>query len=131
MTLVNTSSAGRQRGLRLVYWREPAHRDLLFRELQEMIAQRPGEEVPKLVGGEWKIGKSYFDGRRRENGGAAGFPVFGLLKRGGKVHSMIIHKEASDGISVILRRYPTTKVADERCELQELKPWANSPNRLI
>ena len=53
-----------------------------------MIAQRLDEEAPELLGGEVEIDESYFGGRRkgkRGRGAGGKVPVFGLLKRGGKV----------------------------------------------
>ena len=66
---------------------------LFFRKLREVIAQRLDEEAPELLGGEVEIDESYFGGRRkgkRRRGAGGKVPVFGLLKRGGKVHAVII-----------------------------------------
>ena len=66
---------------------------LFFRKLREVIAQRLDEEAPELLGGEVEIDESYCGGRRkgkRGRGAGGKVPVFGLLKRGGKVHAVII-----------------------------------------
>ena len=74
-------------------WRQPAHGDLILPRKREVIAQRLNEETPELLGGEVEIDESYFGGRRkgkRGRGAGGKVPVFGLLKRGGKVHAVII-----------------------------------------
>src|SRR5580704_10202337 len=66
---------------------------LFFHKLREVIAQRLDEEAPELLGCEVEIDKSYFGGRHKgkQGRGAGGeVPVFGLLKRGRKVHTVII-----------------------------------------
>src|ERR1700685_2609922 len=56
---------------------------LFFRKLREVIAQRLNEEAPELLGGK--------------------VPVFGLLKRGGKVHTVIIPNVGSKTLFPIIR----------------------------
>ena len=79
---------------------------LFFRKLREVIVQRLNEEAPELLGGEVEIDESYFGGRRkgkRGRGAAGKVPVFGLLKRGGKVHTVIIPNAGSKTIFPIIR----------------------------
>ena len=79
---------------------------LFFRKLREVIAQRWDEEAPELLGGEVEIDESYFGGRRkgkRGRGAAGKVPVFGLLKRGGKVHTVIIQNVGSTTLFPIIR----------------------------
>jgi transposase len=79
---------------------------LFFRKLREVIAQRSSEEAPELLGGEVEIGESYFGGRRkgkRGRGAGGKVPVFGLLKRGGKVHAVIIPNAGSKTLFPIIR----------------------------
>lgn len=62
---------------------------LYFRKLRELTAEQVGAETPWLSG-EIELVESYFGGRRkgkRGRGAAGKVFVFGLLKRGGKVHA--------------------------------------------
>lgn len=73
---------------------------------REVIAQRLNEETPELLGGEVEIDESYFGGRRkgkRGRGAGGKVPVFGLLKRGGKVHTVIIPNVGSKTLFPIIR----------------------------
>ena len=73
---------------------------------REVIAQRLSEETPELLGGEVEIDESYFGGRRkgkRGRGAGGKVPVFGLLKRGGKVHTVIIPNVGSKTLFPIIR----------------------------
>src|ERR1700752_3376034 len=64
---------------------------LYYRKLRELIAYRLEEEWP--FDGEVEVDESYFGGERkgkRGRGAAGKVPVFGLLKRGGKVYACMI-----------------------------------------
>jgi transposase len=66
---------------------------LFFHKLREVIADRLAADAPELLGGEIELDESYFGGARkgkRGRGAAGKVPVFGLLKRGGKVHAVVI-----------------------------------------
>jgi transposase len=66
---------------------------LFYHKLRETIAARLAAEAPALLDGEIEIDESYFGGTRkgkRGRGAAGKVPVFGLLKRGGKVHACVI-----------------------------------------
>jgi transposase len=79
---------------------------LFFRKLREVIAQRLDEEAPELLGGEVEVDESYFGGRRkgkRGRGAGGRVPVFGLLKRGCKVHAVIIPNVGSTTLFPIIR----------------------------
>ena len=65
---------------------------LYFHKLRELIASKLAEKEPWLSG-EIEVDESYFGGSRkgkRGRGAAGKVPVFGLLKRGGKVHVVLI-----------------------------------------
>jgi transposase len=69
-----------------------------FHRLREIITLELEAESGALFGGEIEVDESYFGGRRkgRRGRGAAGkTPVFGLLKRGGKVYTKIIPDASS------------------------------------
>lgn len=62
-----------------------------FHRLREIIYQATEDETP--FAGEIEVDESYFGGRRkgmRGRGAAGKVPVFGLLKRGGKVYAKVI-----------------------------------------
>lgn len=65
---------------------------LFFHKLRELIAVKLDEDSP-FLGGEVEVDESYFGGYRKgkHGRGAAGkVPVFGLLKRGGRVYTVMI-----------------------------------------
>ncbi len=62
-----------------------------FHRLREVISKAVEDETP--FSGEIEVDESYFGGKRkgkRGRGAAGKVPVFGLLKRGGKVYTKII-----------------------------------------
>ena len=64
-----------------------------FHRLREIIAKELEAESEAMFGGEIEVDESYFGGRRRGKRGrgeAGKIPVFGLLKRGGKVYARVI-----------------------------------------
>ena len=66
---------------------------LYFRKLREIIVYELDKESDEFFSGEIEVDESYFGGVRkgkRGRGARAKTPVFGLLKRGGKVYTKII-----------------------------------------
>jgi len=66
-----------------------------LREIIMLELEREGDEV---FAGEIEVDESYFGGKRkgqRGRGAAGKIPVFGILKRGGKVYTKIIPNAAS------------------------------------
>jgi transposase len=64
---------------------------LYFHRLRQIIAQQSDDLAP--FEGEIEVDESYFGGQRkgkRGRGAAGKIPVFGLLKRGGKVYAKVI-----------------------------------------
>ena len=62
-----------------------------FHRLREIIALEVENE--SLLSGEFEVDESYFGGRckgQRGRGAAGKVPVFGILKRGGKVYTQVI-----------------------------------------
>jgi transposase len=79
---------------------------LYFHKLRELIAERLSAEQPWLSG-EVEVDESYFGGVRkgkRGRGAAGKVPVFGLLKRGGKVHALMIPDAKSATLMGIIRK---------------------------
>ncbi|MDX1739629.1 MAG: IS1595 family transposase [Alphaproteobacteria bacterium] len=78
-----------------------------FRRLRELIALELERESTEVFDGEIEVDESYFGGRRKGQRGraAAGkVPVFGLLKRGGKVYTKIIPDASSRTLYPIIER---------------------------
>jgi transposase len=64
-----------------------------FLRLREIIALELEVENEAMFGGEIEVDESYFGGKRkgkRGRGAGGKIPVFGLLKRGGRVYTKII-----------------------------------------
>ena len=79
---------------------------LFFHKLREVIFDELASSEPGLMSGEIEVDESYFGGRRkgkRGRGAAGKVPVFGLLKRGGKVHVVIIPNARSESLFPIIR----------------------------
>ncbi len=63
-----------------------------YHRLREVIAYELEAESLVMFGGEIEVDESYFDGQRkgkRGRGAAGKVPVFGLLKRKGKVYTKV------------------------------------------
>ncbi len=78
-----------------------------FLRLREIIAHELEAESGALFGGEIEVDESYFGGKRkgkRGRGAAGKIPVFGLLKRGGKVYTKIIPDASSATLLPIMER---------------------------
>jgi len=74
-----------------------------FHRLREIIYQATEDAAP--FGGEVEVDESYFGGRRkgkRGRGAAGKVPVFGLLKRGGKVFAKVIPDAKSRTLKAII-----------------------------
>jgi transposase len=74
-----------------------------FHRLREVIYQATEDVTP--FSGEIKVDESYFGGRRkgkRGRGTAGKMPVFGLLKRGGKVYAKVIPNVKGKTLKAIL-----------------------------
>ena len=72
---------------------------LYFHKLGELIAEKLVADAPDLMAGEIEVDESYFGGVRkgqRGRGAAGKIPVFGLLKRGGRVYTVTIPNARSE-----------------------------------
>jgi transposase len=75
-----------------------------YHRLREVIYQAREDEMP--FAGEIEVDESYFGGRRkgkRGRGAAGKVPVFGLLKRGGKVYAKVIADTKGKALMVIMQ----------------------------
>jgi transposase len=78
-----------------------------FHRLREIIAYQMEQESPEEFYGEIEVDESYFGGTRkgkRGRGAAGKIPVFGLLKRGGRVYTKIIPDASSATLIPIIER---------------------------
>lgn len=78
----------------------------MLQSLREIIFINLSPEADEYFGGEVEVDESYFGGRRkgrRERGAAGKVPVFGLLKRDGKVYTKIIPNASSATLLPIIQ----------------------------
>ncbi len=72
---------------------------LYFQRLRELISHQMEKEASYAFEGEIEVDESYFGGTqkgKRGRGAARKVPVFGLLKRGGKVYTHVIRDAKSE-----------------------------------
>ena len=77
---------------------------LYYHKLRILISQKLLEQSPTQ--GEFEVDESYFGGVRkgkRGRGAAGKIPVFGILKRGGKVYTQVIADAKSETLMPILK----------------------------
>lgn len=75
-----------------------------FHRLRELICAAIDDETP--FQGEVEVDESYFGGKRkgkRGRGAAGKVPVFGILKRGGKVYTKVIPNARMDTLMDIMQ----------------------------
>lgn len=78
---------------------------LFYHKIREMIAYELEDESPFF--GEIEVDESYFGGHRKGNrgrGAGGKVPVFGMLERGGRVYTKIIHDASSSTLIPIIER---------------------------
>jgi transposase len=78
-----------------------------FQRLREIIAAELEAQSHEVFDGEIEVDESYFGGTRkgkRGRGAAGKVPVFGLLKRGGRVYTKIIPDASSTTLMPIIQR---------------------------
>ena len=78
-----------------------------FHRVREIIALELEGEADTVFQGEIEVDESYFGGKRkgkRGRGAGGKIPVFGLLKRGGKVYTKIIPDASSASLCPIIER---------------------------
>ena len=78
-----------------------------YQRLREIITHHLEQESIEIFDGEIEVDESYFGGTRkgkRGRGAAGKVPVFGLLKRGGRVYTKIIPNASSDTLLPIIQQ---------------------------
>ena len=91
-----------------------------FQSLREIISHHLEEDADAVLSGEIEVDESYFGGRRkgkRGRGAAGKVPVFGILKRGGKVYTKIIPDASSATLYPIIEKkvVPDSIVYSDSC----------------
>ena len=77
-----------------------------YNRLRVIISQHLEEEASEFLSGEIEVDESYFGGRRkgkRGRGAGGKTPVFGLLKRGGRVYTKIIANAKGETLMPIIQ----------------------------
>ena len=77
---------------------------LYYHHLRELIFEYEREKEKEIFNGEIEADESYFGGKRRGRGAKNKIPVFGLLKRGGKVYVKMINNTKTSTLIPIIRR---------------------------
>ena len=78
-----------------------------FLRLRAIIVLELEAESEAMFGGEIEVVESYFEGKpigKRGRGAGGKIPVFGLLKRGGRVYTKIISDASSETLIPIINR---------------------------
>ncbi len=78
-----------------------------YQRLREIIAAQTEQKSHEVFDGEIEVDESYFGGHRKGNrgrGASGKVPVFGLLKRDGKVYTKIIPDASSATLIPIIER---------------------------
>ena len=97
-----------------------------FHRLRELIAYELEAESEAMFGGEIEVDDSYFGGRqkgKRGRGAAGKIPVFGLLKRGGKVYTRVIPDAAGKTLVPIIERKVTPDSIVYSLEIEITNWW--------
>ena len=120
-----------------------------FHRLREIITYHLEQEADAVFGGEIEVDESYFGGKRkgkRGRGASGKVPVFGLLKRKGKVYTKIIADASSATLIPIIERkvvpdsivytdcwrgYNALDVSDfKHCRINHSKLFADKRNHI-
>jgi len=78
-----------------------------YHRLREIVVFEIEQESPDFFDGEIEVDESYFGGKRkgkRGRGAAGKVPVFGLLKRGGKIYTKVMPDASSATLYPIIER---------------------------
>ena len=90
-----------------------------FQRLRAIISYHVAQEAHEIFEGEIEVDESYFGGTRkgkRGRGAAGKVPVFGLLKRGGKVYTkIIIDASGATLLPIIVRKVIPDSIVYSDC----------------
>jgi len=106
---------------------------LFFHRLRVIIAEEQ-EKLSPFIEGEVEVDESYFGGRRkgkRGRGAAGKVPVFGLLKRGGKVYTQVIpDAKAATLMPIIKDRIAPDSIVYSAIPCQAIMPWISQTSAI-
>ena len=90
-----------------------------FQRLRDIISYHVAQEAHEIFEGEIEVDESYFGGTRkgkRGRGATGKVPVFGLLKRGGKVYTkIIIDASGATLLPIIVRKVIPDSIVYSDC----------------
>ena len=84
---------------------QPNSAALYYRKLREVIAYRLAQKEHEVFDGGVELDESYFGGVRkgkRGRGAAGKVAVFGILKRGGKVYTKVVHDAKTETLMPLI-----------------------------
>ena len=105
--MLNILLPGRRLARLQVWWAFIVTALPFIHRLREIIALELEIEGELMFGGEIEVDESYFGGRckgQRGRGAEGKIPVFGLLKRGGKVYTKVILDAPGSTLTPIIER---------------------------
>lgn len=86
---------------------QPNTTALFYRKIRQVIAHHLTLESTEIFDGQVELDESYFGGARkgkRGRGAAGKVAVFGILKRGGKVYTVIVENTKSETLLPVIKR---------------------------
>lgn len=86
---------------------QPNSAALFYRKLSEVIAYHLAQKEHEVFDGAVELDESYFGGVRkgkRGRGAAGKVAVFGILKRGGKVYTKVVHDTKTETLMPLIAR---------------------------
>ncbi|MDP0356186.1 IS1595 family transposase, partial [Glaesserella parasuis] len=88
---------------------------LFYRKIREVISYHLALEADEVFDGQIELDESYFDGTRkgkRGRGAVGKTAVFGLLKRDGKVYTVVVPNSICDTFTDFYRSYDVLDVSE-------------------
>ncbi|WP_423983642.1 IS1595 family transposase [Glaesserella parasuis] len=94
---------------------QPNSAILFYRKIREVISNHLALEADEVFDGQIELDESYFDGTRkgkRGRGAVGKTAVFGLLKRDGKVYTVVVPNSICDTFTDFYRSYDVLDVSE-------------------
>ncbi|WP_420485362.1 IS1595 family transposase [Glaesserella parasuis] len=94
---------------------QPNSAILFYRKIREVISYHLALEADEVFDGQIELDESYFDGTRkgkRGRGAVGKTAVFGLLKRDGKVYTVVVPNSICDTFTDFYRSYDVLDVSE-------------------
>ena len=86
---------------------QPNTSALFYRKIRQVIAHHLAAESAEIFDGQVELDESYFGGTRkgkRGRGAAGKVAVFGILKRGGRVYTIVVNDTKSSTLLPVIKR---------------------------